>query len=222
MTLAKSSGIYRDATHLFSLNLFDHVHWQLNAVWNPDMERFVPWLFNDYVSKLKHLVDLWISKLLGGEVLGIAPFKAISRAIVRGLSLGAPPCGAGWGALAVNTNGDILACSIAVDVSWARLGNVETSTFVDLLKRVGIGPPCTSCDYDALCGGHCLYAYHERLWGYEGFKALCRATQALIDQPYKNKPEMEKAIKEGSIRLEALDYPPFLNTIEIIPDSSGT
>gem|GEM_PF-5951458 len=56
--------------------------------------------------KLKRLVDLWISGLLRGEVLGIAPFKALSHAIVRGLSLGAPPCGEGRSALAINTNGE--------------------------------------------------------------------------------------------------------------------
>lgn len=217
MTLTESNDVYRDVVHLLSLGIFDHVHWQLNAIWNPNVERFVSWLFNHYVPKLRRLVDLWISKLLKGEVLGVAPFKALSHAIIRGLSLGAPPCGAGWGALAVNTSGDVLACPIAVDASWARLGDVKTSTFVDLLEKVRIGSPCTSCDYGALCGGRCLYAYHERLWGDEGFKVLCRITKVLIDQLYENKPKMEKAIKEGSVSLEALDYPPFLNTIEIIP-----
>ncbi|MCC6042442.1 MAG: putative peptide-modifying radical SAM/SPASM domain-containing protein, partial [Candidatus Verstraetearchaeota archaeon] len=117
----------------------------------------------------------------------------------------------------VNTNGEVLACPIAVDASWARLGDIKTSTFVDLLEKVRIGLPCAGCDYGALCGGRCLYAYHERLWGDEGFKVLCRITKVLIDQLYENKPKMEKAIKEGSVSLEALDYPPFLNTIEVIP-----
>jgi len=102
-------------------------------------------------------------------------------------------------------------------VSWARLGNVKRSTFVDLLGRVGIGDPCTSCDYGALCGGRCLYAYHERLWGDEGFEVLCRATRALIDQLFSSKSEIEEAIKEGSVKIDALNYPPFPNTIEIIP-----
>jgi len=217
MTLTESSDVYRDAIHLLSLNLFDHVHWQLNAVWNPDMEGFKFWLLNEYMPKLERLVDLWVSNLLRGEILGIAPFKALSYAIMGNLSLGAPPCGAGWNALAVNTNGDVLACPIAVDVSWARLGKVKRSTFVDLLGRVGIGDPCTSCDYGALCGGRCLYAYHERLWGNEGFEVLCKATRALINQLFDNKSKIERAIKEGSIKIDALNYPPFPNTIEIIP-----
>jgi len=217
MTLTESSDVHRDVMHLLSLNLFDHVHWQLNAIWNPDMEGFKFWLFNDYMPKLECLVDSWVSSLVGGDILGIAPLKTLSSAIVRGLSLGAPPCGAGWSALAVNTNGVVLACPIAVDVDWARLGDVKRSTFVDLLGKVGIGHPCTSCDYSALCGGRCLYAHHERLWGDEGFKALCRATQALIDQLYESKSKIEKAIKEGSVKIEALDYPLFPNTIEIIP-----
>jgi len=217
MTLTESSDVYRDVTHLLSLNLFDHVHWQLNAVWNPDMKGFKSWLFNDYMPELNRLVDLWISRLLRGEVLGIAPFKALSHAIVRGLSLGAPPCGAGWSALAINTNGDVLACPIAVDVDWARLGDVKRSTFVDLLGRVGLGSPCTDCGYSALCGGRCLYAHRERLWGDEGFGLLCRATRALIDQLHRNKSGIERALIGGSVGLGALNYPPFLNTIEIIP-----
>jgi len=217
MTLTESSDVYRDVAHLLSLNLFDHVHWQLNAIWNPDMEGFKSWLFNDYMPKLRRLVDLWVSSLLKGDVLGIAPFKALTYAIVRDLSLGAPPCGAGWSALAINTDGAVLACPIAVDASWARLGDVKRSAFVELLGRVGIGNPCTNCSYIALCGGRCLYAHHERLWGDEGLKILCRATQVLIDQLYENRSKMERAIKEGSVEIEALNYPAFLNTTEIIP-----
>ena len=32
MTLTKSSHVYRDVMRLLSLNLFDHVCWQLNVV----------------------------------------------------------------------------------------------------------------------------------------------------------------------------------------------
>jgi len=50
MTLTESSDVYRDVTHLLSSNLFDHMHWQLNAVWSPDMNGFKSWLFDDYMQ----------------------------------------------------------------------------------------------------------------------------------------------------------------------------
>ena len=53
--------------------------------------------------------------------------------------------------------------------------------------------------------------------GDEGFELLCRATHVLIDQLYRDKFVIEKALIEGSVRVGALNYPPFLNTIEIIP-----
>lgn len=217
MTLTTLSDIYRDVLHLLSLNVFDSVHWQLNAVWNPDMSSFKLWVRDSYVPKLRALVELWGCKLEEGYLLGIAPLKAISYAILREISLGKPPCGAGWGALAVNTDGTILACPIAVDVEWARLSNVRKSSYTELLGKVVIGEPCTSCKYGGLCGGRCLYAYYERLWGDEGFTLLCHLTQFLINEVRRVKSKIEKAIKDSKIDLPSLKYPSFLNSIEIIP-----
>lgn len=217
MTLTESSDVYRDVLHLLSLGVFDNVHWQLNAVWNPNMIAFKRWAMCDYIPKLNDLVDLWAIKTLKGEVLGVAPFKALSYAMMRDLDLGRPPCGAGWNALAINTNGDVLACPIAVDVKWARLGNVREFSFNDLLRMVRIGEPCVSCNYNNLCGGRCLYAYYERLWGDEGFGLLCNVSQALIDKLRQVKPIIEKAVKSNAIDLESLRYPTFPNSIEIVP-----
>ncbi|MHC1601068.1 MAG: TIGR04084 family radical SAM/SPASM domain-containing protein [Candidatus Nezhaarchaeales archaeon] len=217
MTVTELSDIYRDAEHLLSLELFDHVHWQLNAVWNPNKSSFKSWLISSYIPKLNALIDLWASKALKGELLGLAPLKALLYAMIKGHSLGMPPCGAGWNALAINTNGDVLACPIAVDVKWARLGNIKSSTCKELLGKIKIGEPCIHCQYGNLCGGRCLYTYHERLWGDEGFKLLCLATQALIEKLYRIKPKIEKAIKNNVIKIDHLKYPAFLNSIEIIP-----
>lgn len=217
MTVTELSDIYRDVEHLLSLNLFDHVHWQLNAIWTPKTSSFKHWLMGNYMPKLNALIDFWASRLIEGEVLGIAPFKALLYAMIKGRSLGMPPCGAGWNALAINTNGDVLACPIAVDVKWARLGSIKSSTCKELLGKIKIGEPCTHCQYGKLCGGRCLYAYYERLWGDGGFKLLCLVTQALIEKLYEIKPEIEKAIKDNVIKVDHLKYPAFLNSIEIIP-----
>lgn len=34
MTVSERSDIYKDVLHLLSLNLFDHIHWQLDVVWS--------------------------------------------------------------------------------------------------------------------------------------------------------------------------------------------
>jgi len=217
MTVTEMSDIYRDVGHLLSLGLFDTIHWQLDAIWSPKRGSFKSWLNGNYIPRLKQLVDMWVNELLNGKVLGIAPFKAIMSALIDDRSLGMPPCGAGWNALAINTNGDVLACPIAVDVKWARLGNIKTSTFKELLRKVEIKEPCTKCKYVRICGGRCLYAHKERLWGEEGFKMLCEASITLINSLIKAKPKVEWALKNNIISMKELRYPPFLNSIEIIP-----
>lgn len=217
MTLTTLSDVYRDVLHILSLKVFDNVHWQLNAVWNPDMLSFKSWVRDCYIPKLRALVNLWSYKLEEGSLLGIAPLKAISYAMIEGISLGMPPCGAGWGALAVNTDGTVLACPIAFDVKWAKLGDVRRFSCTELLGKVAIGEPCTNCKYVDLCGGRCLYAYYERLWGDEGFMLLCHLTKFLIDDLHRVKPKVEKAMRDGKIDLSSLKYPTFLNSIEIIP-----
>ncbi|MDI9619702.1 MAG: TIGR04084 family radical SAM/SPASM domain-containing protein [Candidatus Nezhaarchaeota archaeon] len=221
MTATMQSDIDRDVKHLLGLQLFDHVHWQLDAVWSPNELGFRNWLVNTYLPKLSRLVDFWVSKVLDGKILGIAPFKALTHAIVRGSPLGKPPCGAGWNALTVNTNGDVLACPIAVDVEWARMGNIKTSSREELLEKaraqLGIGEPCERCRYISLCGGRCLYAHYERLWGEDGFKLLCLSAKTLIDALQSAKPLFEEAVEDGRIAIEDLEYPKFANTVEIIP-----
>ncbi|MCS7140414.1 MAG: TIGR04084 family radical SAM/SPASM domain-containing protein [Candidatus Nezhaarchaeota archaeon] len=217
MTVTELSDIHRDVMHILSLEVFDHVHWQLNAVWNPNKSSFSSWLKESYIPKMSTLIETWTVKALRGKLMGIAPFKALLYAMIKEQSLGMPPCGAGWHALAVNTNGDVLACPIAVDAKWAKLGNVRSSTCQELLEKVKIEEPCISCHYVNLCGGRCLYSYYERLWGDDGFKLLCLTTQSLIDKLHEIKPRIKKAVKKSIIKLEELRYPPFLNTIEIIP-----
>lgn len=217
MTLTPLSDVYRDVLHLLSLNVFDNVHWQLNAVWNPDVLSFKLWAQDRYVPRLRALVSSWVRKIEEGCLLGVAPLKAISYAMIKKMSLGKPPCGAGWKALAVNTNGTILACPIAVDVEWAKLGDVRKHSYMELLGKVAIGEPCVSCKYCDLCGGRCLYAYYEKLWGDEGFLLLCHLTQLLIDELHKLKPKVEKAMRDCKIDDFSLRYPAFPNSIEIIP-----
>lgn len=215
MTVTEYSDIYRDVTHLMNLNLFDHIHWQLNVVWSPKWRDFRKWLDESYKPGLDVLIKLWVENLSKGRVLGLAPFQGILRRLFLGGSN--PPCGAGVDSFSILPDGTILACPIAVDVNWAKLGDIYNSKPEDLPGRISIGEPCTNCHIFQVCGGRCLYTYIERLWGIDGFRNICEATKYLVTKILDVKPFVEKLITSGVVDRNKLLYPAFNNTVEIIP-----
>jgi len=211
MAVSERSDIYLDVTHLLSLGLFDHVHWQLDVVWSNRWRDFDGWVEKSYKPGISKLARLWVEKALEGEVLGIIPFLGVSKAVLTG-GIPAPPCEAGINAVAINTNGKVLACPIAVDVKWAVLGDIRENTFKTIRRFKGIGEPCTSCSWFKYCGGRCLYAHIERYWGEEGFRKVCEITIHLIKEVVKALTALR-----GRIDLKKLIYPEYNNTTEIIP-----
>lgn len=151
-----------------------------------------------------------------GVVPGIVPFKAVAYAILTKTPLEKPPCGAGVSAYAISTDGRILACPIAVYEKWAEAGHISRDT-PRTLKKYHLRSPCTECPYLDYCGGRCLYAHIERLWGEEGFKKVCSATIHLINTLKKVCTKIARLIKSKVISLNEIKYPPFNNTVEIIP-----
>jgi len=217
MTVSRMSDVYRDVKHLLSTGLFDHVHWQIDAIWGPEWRGFDQWLRRSYEPGLRSLMREWVDEAISGNVAGIVPFKSIALALLSGKRLGAPPCGAGWGSLSVNTSGEVLVCPIAIDVSWSRLGSIRSSSYKDLLRNALIGEPCTNCPFYGLCGGRCLYAHHEKLWGVDGFNALCRVTMDMIKLLKGSMSIIEDKIRSGALKVSQFEYPPYMNSIEIIP-----
>ncbi len=210
MTAWERTDIYEEVTHLLSLGLFDHIHWQLNVIWS-ERWNFREWTERSYLPGLRKLASLWLGEMRKGRVLGIAPFLGIMRAELFG-DLPSPPCGAGSESFTLLPNGKILACPIAVDSSWAVVGELGSG-----IREVGIGEPCKSCDYFKYCGGRCLYAYMERLWGEEGFREVCDVTKETIKIVLENGGEIRSLIREGVISAEDLYYPRYNNTVEVIP-----
>lgn len=217
MTVSELTDIFLDARHILSLDLFDHIHWQLNVIWSSLWKDFNSWLGSSYLPGINRLVRLWIEEARKGRALGLVPFVALLRIMVEDRKIGCPPCGAGIDSLSVLTDGTVIACPIAVDIKWARLGNLRTDSKLDMINRVRINKPCTSCNYLAYCGGRCLYAHYERLWGKYGFKRICGATIHTVEELAKVKTEVLGLIKSGVIPKEHIEYPPFNNTTEIIP-----
>jgi putative peptide-modifying radical SAM enzyme len=202
MTVSGLTDIYADVTHL--LNYFPLVHWQLDAVWSNlwDLTGFKTWVDASYKPRLLRLIDWWISHVKEGRIPGIIPFLGIMTRLLHGGE--GLPCASGCQSVTVTTGGTILACPIAPEYSWNVLGDFNGIT------SVHIGEPCTSCRVFTICGGRCLFAYKEQLWGLEGFNVICQVTQFLIDELQKHVPECEPF-------KEQFRYPPFNNTTEIIP-----
>jgi radical SAM protein with 4Fe4S-binding SPASM domain len=74
-----------------------------------------------------------------------------------------------------------LACPIAFDVGWSKVGNIFSNTPSDL-SRVEVDNDCKICKYFALCGGRCLYINKEKLWNKMNMDMVCEVTKFTIDE----------------------------------------
>lgn len=223
MAVSGKTDIYLDVMHLLTLEYpyFDHVHWQLDALWDyPPAQRysdFRGWLYNNYLPGLRRLVDTWVDFIRKGMVLGIAPFKGITYRMLTGYKKGLLPCGSGIDAFAIGTDGRILACPIAPEYSFNIIGDIRRDSPDTLRYKIGIGEPCRSCSYYDICGGRCLFANKTMLWGEEGFELVCESVKYLIDIIRENLPVINSSIRDDVISIDMLRYPPFLNSVEVIP-----
>ena len=203
MAVSKNTDIFEDVHHL--LDIFPLVHWQLDVVWSAlwDLHEFKHWMVSSYIPGIDRLIAWWIKEVQKDRIPGIVPFLGIMSRLLHGVS--GLPCQAGDNAVAITTDGTIMACPIAPDYQWNNLGTLETG-----FQRIQVDDSCSSCDIYNICGGRCLFANKERLWGQEGFDVICQLTKHLVYElqtylpvclPHKNK----------------ICYPPYNNTTEIIP-----
>ncbi len=217
MAVSERSDIFSDVKHLLDLNLFDHIHWQLDAIWSTNWKNFNQWCTASYMPGLNRLIRFWLEEARKGRVLGLVPFVAVLNAMIKGDKISCPPCEAGVNSLAVLTSGEVLACPIAFDAKWARLGSISNGVVAQMLGKVRIGEPCVACGYVRYCGGRCLYAHHERFWGEEGFSKVCELTIRMLTELASIKDETSNLLANKTISAAQLNYPPFNNTTEIIP-----
>jgi putative peptide-modifying radical SAM enzyme len=203
MAVSYKTDIYLDVKHL--IDRFPFVHWQVDAVWSAlwELPEFKTWVESSYKPGLRKLVSWWVSEIQQGNIPGIIPFLGIMSRLLHGG--GGLPCQAGDGAIAITTDGKILACPIAPDFEWNNLGDLSSG-----YHKIHVDEPCLSCDVYDICGGRCLFANKERLWGQEGFDVICDMTKFLIY-------ELKQYIPVCETFKEKLFYPPYNNTTEIIP-----
>ncbi|WP_202319053.1 TIGR04084 family radical SAM/SPASM domain-containing protein [Archaeoglobus neptunius] len=200
MVASSETDIYLDVMHILSLDVFTHVHWQIDAVWSRYRWNFEEWV-GRYNAGVRKLVNFWIDELQRDRLHNIVPFLGVVSALRRGYQ--SPPCASGYESFAITTDGRILACPVCPDLEWNNLGDI----FSGFRRGVNILEPCPNCNYFRFCGGRCLFFNRERLWGQRGFELVCSTVRNLVDSILARKDEISCEIA----------YPEFLNTTEIIP-----
>ncbi len=222
MAVSGKTDIFEDVKHLLNVGdpWFDHVHWQLDVMWDyPPHQRydnFDEWVVK-YNAGITRLINYWIDTMkMDGKVLGIVPFLGIMKTLLYNEKVELR-CGAGINAFAITTSGRILACPVAPEFEWNRLGNIFKNKPFDVVRKVMVGEPCTTCEIRHICGGRCLFANKTKLWGEEGFRKVCGTVKHLVRELQRVKGEIEKLIKLGVVEKEDFNYPKYNNTTEIIP-----
>ncbi|MGC9106123.1 MAG: TIGR04084 family radical SAM/SPASM domain-containing protein [Thermoprotei archaeon] len=212
MAVTRDSDIYEEVKHLLSLGVFDKVHWQLNVVWSEEWD-FESWAYSSYLPGIRRLYEEFLSELRRGRIVKIVPFLGVVSAHYFN-NLKGVACGAGVESVAVNTDGRILSCPIAVREEWAVLGHVEKGF---RLLDDPYPERCKSCEFLRYCGGRCLYAQKENYWSEEGFEAVDRVTKEYLRIVLSGIPLIDELIREGVIRKEDLYYDPTEDSTEVIP-----
>jgi putative peptide-modifying radical SAM enzyme len=221
MTVSEVCDIYNSVSHLLSLGLFDHVHWQLDCLWDSDMgaryKDFYGWRDKVYNPGITKLVELFMDNLRKGTVLGIVPFLGLLKSFIKGEKIKRIRCGAGSTAFNITTAGLVNACPIAPE--FDPLADIADPKFNphDLIDKKLVEGPCLTCPINDKCGGRCLYTNKTQWWGLEGHKAVCNTVWHLVSSLEKQVPEIKTMIANNKIKRALLEYPQYNNSCEIIP-----
>ncbi|MFX1565865.1 MAG: TIGR04084 family radical SAM/SPASM domain-containing protein [Promethearchaeota archaeon] len=220
MAVSEQSDIYRDVRHLLDLvsPRFQHVHWQLNVVWDAEDNwvDFDRWVHDSYYPGISRLVEEWLAKMHTGTVEGIVPFLPVMHDLLTG-NRSPIRCGAGHDTFAIHVDGSIGICPISPDWPFSLVGDIWKTEPEDLRDIMSVDSPCPACEEFGLCGGRCLFANKERLWGEEGFQKVCNTVTHLLGCLKEIVPAVRTLIAEGKIALSDFAYPEFNNGCEIIP-----
>ncbi len=220
MAVSQQSDIFRDVSHLLDLQdpSFDHVHWQLNVVWDAEGNwiDFDRWVKESYKPGIERLVRRWVDKMQEGVLEGIVPFLPVTYTLLTGRT-SRLRCGSGLDTFAIHTNGTIGVCPISPDWDFSIVGDIHSTNPEGLKDIMTVIDPCPSCKEYGVCGGRCLFANRQRLWGNEGFEKICDTVRHMISTLRAYLDEIIENIKYSNIGIEQFNYPEFNNGCEIIP-----
>lgn len=219
MAVSEQSDIYADVRHLLDIEKprFNHVHWQLNVIWDAaeNWHDFDAWIETSYNPGITRLAEDWVASLREGRVEGIVPFAPVMHTLLT--KEPAPlRCGSGLDTFAIHVDGSIGVCPISPDWEFSIVGDIRTTDPLRLREVMTVEDPCPSCDIEWVCGGRCLFANRQRLWGDEGFRKVCETVKHLVTTLHQYVPQIQVLVDDGIISLEQLSYP-VNNGCEIIP-----
>jgi len=218
MAVSEQSDIYRDVRYLIELGIYNHVHWQLNVIWDAEgnWTDFDKWVINSYNPGITRLVDEWVEKLEEGIVEGIVPFLPLMYSILTG-ERSYLRCGSGIDTFAIHVDGSIGVCPISPDWDFSIVGSILDTNPQELPNIMPIEEPCPSCDEYDICGGRCLFTNKQKLWGKAGFDKVCNTVRHLISALRKKAGRVQELIDAGVIDILDFKYPEYNNGCEIIP-----
>ncbi len=220
MAVSEQTDIRDAVRHLLDLHdpRFMHVHWQLNVFWDAEnnWQDFDRWVAQSYNPGISKLADEWVKRMSDGTVEGIVPFMPVMYSLLTGEG-SALRCGSGMDTFAVHVDGSIGACPICPDWDFSIVGHISKTRPDDLRNSLLVGEPCPSCEEFTICGGRCLFANKQRLWGDEGFRKVCNTVKHLIGCLKSHVPVVRQLVEDGAISLADLRYPEYNNGCEIIP-----
>jgi putative peptide-modifying radical SAM enzyme len=219
MAVSEQSDIYRDVRHLLDIEpSFNHVHWQLNVIWDAEgnWKDFDRWVEESYNPGITRLIEEWVSMMEKGVVERIVPFLPLMYTLVTGDS-SEMRCGSGLDTFAIHVDGSIGVCPISPDWEFSLVGNIWDSKPSELKNCMRVDDPCPTCDEFGVCGGRCLFANKQRLWGDEGFEKVCDITRHLVNQLKCQVSKVQNLIHAGKISIDEFNYPEYNNGCEIIP-----
>jgi len=205
--------IFEQVKYLLDLNIFDSVHWQLDAGFYKndfDDEKFSEFV-KKYKSELTNLVNYWLKEMKKGKVLKLYPFLGIFESVYYNKS-SKLRCGSGYANFTITTNGKLSACPIMNSVKDFYCGNIRQG----VKKEIHCIEPCTTCSYYDLCGGRCLYSNYAKLWPEQGQDLICETIKHLINEIKRIVPEIRKLIDNKLVSEEDFYYEKYFGP-EIIP-----
>jgi radical SAM protein with 4Fe4S-binding SPASM domain len=126
-------------------------------------------------------------------------------------------CGSGLDTFAIHVDGSIGVCPISPDWEFSIVGDIWKTKPKELVECMKVDEPCPSCEEFGVCGGRCLFANKQRLWGEDGFEKVCDITRHLISELRRHAPRVKELIESGTVSIEDFNYPVYNNGCEIIP-----
>ena len=207
------SDVYEQVLHLSNLDLFDSVHWQIDAGFYKndfDEEKFSKFV-EEYNKSISKLIDFWVDEMKNGRVLRFYPFVGIMDSILKNEKTRLR-CGAGYANYTITTNGNLVACPIMGCVKDFYCGNLDSKEF----KVIGVMEPCGKCSYLDVCGGRCLYSNCAKLWPEQGEELICKTIKFLVDCLREKADEVRELIDENIISEKDFFYEKYFGP-EIIP-----